>query len=91
MRWGIIEPYKGGFLEIIPEGEYSDYWLIAAIHVNGKVFCPSPRFYRNEQQALRKAQKIFDWIASYDSDDRQREFWNKELGIFLWSASRNNI
>ncbi|MFQ4141244.1 hypothetical protein [Chlorogloeopsis sp. ULAP02] len=89
MTLGIIEPYNGGFLEIIPEGEYSDYWLIAAIHINGEVFRPSPRFYRNEQQALRKAQKIFDWIASYDSEISDRGYWNEEMRIFLWHQSKD--
>ncbi|MBD2446199.1 hypothetical protein H6G76_03310 [Nostoc sp. FACHB-152] len=63
MNIGRIEPYNSGFLEIIPEGEGSDYWQIAAVHINGAVVCPSPRLYRSEQAALAKAAQIYDWIA----------------------------
>ena len=63
---GIIEPYNSGFLEVVPEGEGSDYWQIAAIHINGEAFRPSPRLYRSQQIALAKATQIYDWIADHE-------------------------
>ncbi|WP_026733345.1 hypothetical protein [Fischerella sp. PCC 9605] len=89
MSLGIIEAYSGGFLEIIPEGEGSDYWLIVAIHINGEVLRPSPRLYRNKKQALAKAKKIYDWIANRDRQIYDRVCWCEELGITLWHESKN--
>jgi hypothetical protein len=66
MNIGIIEPYNSGFLEVVPEGEGSDYWQIAVIHINGEAFCPSPRLYRSQQVALAKAAQIYDWIADHE-------------------------
>jgi len=52
MNIGIIESYFFGFLDVVPEGEYSDYWQIAAVHINGEAYCPSPMLYRSEKVAL---------------------------------------
>ena len=66
MNIGIISPKCSGFLEVMPEGEGSDYWQIAAVHINGKAFCPSPKLYRCEQVALAVAAQIYDWIAEHE-------------------------
>ncbi len=63
MNIGRIEPYNGGFLEVLPEVEESDYWQIAAIHINGQAFFPTPRLYRSEKVALAQAAQIYDWIV----------------------------
>ncbi|MBD2778286.1 hypothetical protein [Iningainema tapete] len=81
---GIIEPYKDGFVEVVPEGKGSDYWQIAAIHIKGEVFCPNPRLFRNELSALGKAQQIYDWIASHEQETRSRICYCEELKLPLW-------
>jgi hypothetical protein len=84
MNIGIIQPYSNGFLEVVPEGEGSDYWHIAAIHINGKAFCPSPKFYRSEQVALTKAAKIYDWIADHEQEISDGSCYCSELKLILW-------
>lgn len=49
MNIGIIESYFFGFLDVVPEGEDSDYWQIAAVHINGQAYCPTPRLYRERK------------------------------------------
>ncbi|WP_211178556.1 MULTISPECIES: hypothetical protein [Brasilonema] len=81
---GIIEPLKDGFLEIIPEGEGSDYWHIAAIHINGEVFCPSPRIYPSTNVAFAKARRIFYWIYNHQIETQGLGCYCEELKITLW-------
>ena len=85
MNIGIIQPYSNGFLEVVPE---SDYWQIAAIHINGQAYCPTPRLYRSEKVALAKATQIYDWLA-----DREREisgggYYCSELKLILWQQPK---
>jgi hypothetical protein len=84
MNIGIIEPYSNGFLEIVPEGEDSDYWHIAAIHINGQAFCPTPQLYRSEQLALAKAAKIYDWIAETQPEIINGACYCSHLQLILW-------
>ncbi|MCC5639393.1 hypothetical protein LC593_26940 [Nostoc sp. CHAB 5844] len=84
MNMGIIEPYSSGFLEILPEGESSDYWLIAGIHINGEVFCPSPRLYRSERVALARAAQLYDWIADNKPQISAGDFYCSPLNVSLW-------
>jgi hypothetical protein len=37
MNIRIIEPKNSGFLEVMPEGEGSDYWQIAAVHIKSSM------------------------------------------------------
>ncbi|KYC39330.1 hypothetical protein WA1_31850 [Scytonema hofmannii PCC 7110] len=84
---GIIEPFKDGFVEIIPEGEKSDYWQIAAIHINGEVFCPSPRIYPSTNVALARARKIYNWICDRETETRGWGCYCEELNIVLWRVN----
>jgi hypothetical protein len=90
MNMGIIEPYSSGFLEIVPEGESSDYWLIAAIHINGEVFFPSPRLYRSERVALATAGKIYDWIANHIQQITDGDYYCPQLNLCLWQQSKSS-
>ncbi len=84
MNIGIIESYNSGFLDVIPEGEDSDYWQIAAIHINGEAFCPSPRLYRSQQVALAKAAQIYDWIADHEQQNSGKTENCEKLKLTLW-------
>lgn len=84
MNIGIIEPYSSGFLEVLPEGESSDYWHIAAIHINGKAFCPSPKLYRSERVALAKAAQLYDWIAEHEQEISEGDCYCSTLKLMLW-------
>jgi hypothetical protein len=84
MNIGKIEPYNSGFLEIIPEDEGSDYWHIAAVHINGEVFCPSPRLYHSEQVALATAAQIYDWIADQEHQIMPESCYCSQLKLCLW-------
>ncbi|MBD2302513.1 MULTISPECIES: hypothetical protein [Nostocales] len=84
MNMGIIEPYSSGFLEILPEGECSDYWLIAGIHINGEVFCPSPRLYRSERVALARAAQLYDWIVDHQQQIVAGDYFCSQLNLSLW-------
>ncbi|GAX40026.1 hypothetical protein NIES4075_09880 [Tolypothrix sp. NIES-4075] len=84
MNIGIIEPYSSGFLEVVPEGEGSDYWQIAAIHINGKAFCLSPRLYRSQQVALAKAAQIYDWIADHEQQISSKGCYCEKFQLTLW-------
>lgn len=84
MNIGIIEPYSDGFIEVIPDGEGSDYWHIAAIHINGKAFCPSPKLYRSEKIALAKAAQIYDWIAENEQEISDWGAYCETLQLILW-------
>jgi hypothetical protein len=88
MNLGIIEPYNGGFLEVIPEGDGSDYWVIAGIHINGEAYRPSPRLFRSERSATIKAQKIYDWIANNENQVQGWGCWCADLKITLWHQSK---
>lgn len=85
MNIGIIEPYSNGFLEVVPE---SDYWQIAAIHINGQAYCPTPRLYRSEQVALAKAVQIYDWIAEHEDQIINRACYCSQLELILWQQSK---
>ncbi|OUL34392.1 hypothetical protein [Nostoc sp. 106C] len=84
MNIGIIEPYSDGFLEVVPEGEGGDYWHIAAIHINGKAFCPSPKLYRSEKVALAKAAQIYDWITEHEPEISEGGSYCSKLQLILW-------
>jgi hypothetical protein len=84
MNIGIIEPYNSGFLEVVPEGEGSDYWQIAAIHINGEAFCLSPRLYRSQQVALAKAAQIYDWIADHEQQTSGKIEDCEKFKLTLW-------
>lgn len=84
MNIGIIEPYSDGFIEVVPEGEGGDYWHIAAIHINGKAFCPSPKLYRSEKVALAKAAQIYDWIADNEQEISDWGGYCAKLQVILW-------
>ncbi len=84
MNIGIIEPYRGGFLEVVPEGEGSDYWQIAAVHINGVAFCPNPRLYRSEQVALKLAAQIYDWIVDHEQQISSGVCYCEKLKLTLW-------
>ena len=88
MNIGIIEPYSNGFLEVIPEGEDSDYWQIAAIHINGQAYCPTPRLYRSERVALAKATQIYDWIADHEGEISNGACNCSELKLILWQQPK---
>lgn len=84
MNIGIIESYSNGFLEVVPEGESSDYWQIAAVHINGQAYCPTPRLYRSEQLALTKAAQIYDWIAENEPTITNGTCYSSQLNLILW-------
>ncbi|AKG20226.1 hypothetical protein [Calothrix sp. 336/3] len=88
MNIGIIQPYDNGFVEVIPEGEYSDYWQIAAIHIDGKAYCPTPRLYRSEKVALAKATQIYDWIANNPDEIMSGAFYCSQLQLILWQQPK---
>jgi hypothetical protein len=90
MSTGMIEPFKDGFLEIIPEGEGSDYWQIAAIHINGQVFCPSPRIYSSTNAAFTKARQIFDWICNHEQETCRWICFCEELNMTLWRQPKSH-
>lgn len=90
MNLGIIEPYISGFLEVIPEGEDSDYWQIAAIHINGKAFCPTPMLYRSEKLALTKAAKIYDWLANHEPEIDHGICYCPQLKVILWQQTKSS-
>ncbi|PMB48339.1 hypothetical protein CEN39_23055 [Fischerella thermalis CCMEE 5201] len=90
MNVGIISPHSNGFLEVIPEGESSDYWLIAAIHINGKAFCPSPRLYRSQQVALARAAQIYDWIANHEQEISGGDWYCSKLNLMLWHQPKES-
>ncbi|ARV57672.1 hypothetical protein BZZ01_02600 [Nostocales cyanobacterium HT-58-2] len=89
MSMGIIEPFKDGFLEIISEGDGSDYWQIAAIHIHGEVFCPSPRIYRSTNAAFVIARRIFDWICNHEMETRAWQCYCEELNMSLWRQPKS--
>jgi hypothetical protein len=88
MNTGIIEPHRSGFLEVLPEGEGSDYWQITAIHINGEAFCPSPRLYRSESAALAKAAQMYDWIADHKHEINNGSCYCSPLNLLLWSQAK---
>ena len=85
MNIGIIERYSNGFLEIVPE---SDYWQIAAIHINGQVFCPTPRLYHSEKVALIKAAQIYDWLANHEDQISDGVCYCSQLKLILWQQAK---
>ncbi|MBH8564073.1 hypothetical protein I8748_18095 [Nostoc sp. CENA67] len=88
MNIGIIQPYSNGFLDVVPEGEDSDYWQIAAIHINGQAYCPTPRLYRSEKAALAKAAQIYDWLADHSHQISNGIYNCSELQLILWQQSK---
>ncbi|AUS99868.1 hypothetical protein CLI64_05395 [Nostoc sp. CENA543] len=84
MNIGIIESYSNGFIEVLPEGEGSDYWYIAAIHIDGEAYCPTPQLYRSEKVALKKAAKIYDWIADNETEINQETCYCSTLKLVIW-------
>ncbi|MEH2070183.1 MAG: hypothetical protein V7K47_18835 [Nostoc sp.] len=88
MNIGIIEPYNSGFLEVIPEGEDSDYWLITAIHINGQAYCPTPGLYRSQRIALAKAAKIYDWLADHEGEISNGACYCSQLKLILWQQPK---
>ncbi|MDJ0736892.1 MAG: hypothetical protein QNJ47_22965 [Nostocaceae cyanobacterium] len=89
MNFGIIEPYENGFLEIIPDGFESDYWLIMAIHINGEVFCLDPRLYRSEKIALNKAARIYDWLQNHEHVFSDWLCYCDEFKMTLWRQPKD--
>ncbi|MCC5605041.1 hypothetical protein LC653_11095 [Nostoc sp. CHAB 5784] len=85
MNIGIIQPYSNGFLEVVPE---SDYWQIAAIHINGQAYCPTPRLYRSEKVALAKATQIYDWLADHEGEISGGGYYCSELKLILWQQPK---
>jgi hypothetical protein len=85
MNIGIIEPYSDGFLEVVPE---SDYWQIAAIHINGQAYCPTPQLYRSEKVALAKATQIYDWLADHEGEISNGACNCSELKLILWQQPK---
>ncbi|MEH2321907.1 hypothetical protein [Nostoc sp.] len=85
MNIGIIESYSNGFLEIVPE---SDYWQIAAIHINGQAYCPTPRLYRSERVALTKAAQIYDWLADHEHQISDGACNCEKLKLILWQQPK---
>lgn len=88
MNIGIIEPYSNGFLEVVPEGEDSDYWQITAIHINGQAYCPTPQFYRSEKAALAKAARIYDWLAEHEREISNGVYNCSQLKVILWQQPK---
>jgi len=85
MNIGIIQAYSNGFLEIVPE---SDYWQIAAIHINGQAYCPTPQLYRSEKVALAKATQIYNWIADNEQQISDETCYCSELKLILWQQPK---
>jgi hypothetical protein len=88
MNIGRIEPYSNGFLEVVPEGEDSDYCQIAAVHINGQAYCPTPKLYRSETVALAKAAQIYDWIAEHEPEMRDGTCYCPTLNMILWQQPK---
>lgn len=86
---GILEPYKDGFVEIISEGQGSDYWQITAIHIDGEVFCPSPRIYPSTNVAFARARRIYDWICNHKIETRNSACYCEEFKITLWRLPKS--
>jgi hypothetical protein len=80
MNIGIIQSYSNGFLEVVPE---SDYWQIAAIHINGQAYCPTPVLYRSEKVALAK-----DWIADHEHQISDEAYYCSELKLIIWQQPK---
>ncbi|MEH2387662.1 MAG: hypothetical protein V7K14_18170 [Nostoc sp.] len=85
MNIGIIQPYSNGFLEVVPE---SDYWQIAAIHINGQAYCPTPGLYRSERVALAKAAQIYDWLADHEGEISNGACNCEKLKLILWQQPK---
>ncbi len=85
MNIGIIQSYSNGFLEVVPE---SDYWQIAAIHINGQAYCPTPQLYRSEKVALAKAAQIYDWIADHEHQISDGAYNCSELKLIIWQQPK---
>jgi hypothetical protein len=85
MNIGIIESYSNGFLEVIPE---SDYWQIAAVHINGQTYCPTPRLYHSEKVALAKAAQIYDWLAEHEPEIDNGAYNCSQLKLILWQQAK---
>ncbi|WP_066383203.1 MULTISPECIES: hypothetical protein [unclassified Anabaena] len=88
MNTGIIEPYSDGFLEVLPEGEDSDYWQIVAIHINGQAYCPTPQLYRSEKLALAKAAQIYDWLVEHPPEISHGVCYCSLLKLILWQQPK---
>ncbi|MEH2378967.1 MAG: hypothetical protein V7K27_08680 [Nostoc sp.] len=88
MNIGIIESYNSGFLEVVPEGEDSDYWQIAAIHFNGQAYCPTPVLYRSEKVALAQAAQIYDWLADHEGEISNGAYNCFQLKLILWQQPK---
>ena len=85
MNIGIIESYFFGFLDVVPE---RDYWQIAAIHINGQAYCPTPRLYRSEKMALAKAAQIYDWLADHEGEISNGVCNCEKLKLILWQQPK---
>ncbi|MHC5824542.1 MAG: hypothetical protein ACYT04_54050 [Nostoc sp.] len=85
MNIGIIQPYSNGFLEVVPE---SDYWQIAAIHINGQAYCPTPVLYRSEKVALAQAAQIYDWLADHEGEISNGACNCEKLKLILWQQPK---
>lgn len=85
MNTGIIERYSNGFLEVVPE---SDYWQIAAIHINGEAYCPTPMLYHSEKVALTKAAQIYDWLADHEHQISDGVCYCSQLKLVLWQQPK---
>jgi len=88
MNLGIIESYDSGFLDVVPEGEGSDYWQIAAIHINGQAYCPTPRLYRSEKVALKLAAQIYDWLADHEGEISNGACNCEKFKLILWQQPK---
>ena len=85
MNIGIIERYSNGFLEVVPE---SDYWQIAAVHINGFAYCPTPMLYHSEKVALTKAAQIYDWLADHEHQISDGACYCEKLKLILWQQPK---
>ncbi len=85
MNIGIIQPYSNGFLEVVPE---SDYWQIAAIHINGQAYNRLPGLYRSERVALAKAAQIYDWLADHEGEISNGACNCEKLKLILWQQPK---
>jgi len=88
MNIGIIQPYSNGFLDVVPEGEDSDYWQIASVHINGQAYCPTPGLYRSEKAALAKAAQIYDWLADHEGEISNGACNCSPLKLILWQQPK---
>ena len=85
MNIGIIQRYSNGFLEVVPE---SDYWQIAAVHINGEAYCPTPMLYHSEKVALTKAAQIYDWLADHEGEISNGVCNCEKLKLILWQQPK---